>query len=1054
MCGTVSFKKGDSFYRSNKVTLKLYMHDRCEAIVAGTEDFYVTVEHADHQTLKATCSCPSLASYTKDCQHVAAVLLAIQHEQRKGTVPGKVFEGLPKQALADDLMEIFDYHSFRSSTHQRHFENREVLPLHFTCRLITHDENWQLFGMEVRIGSTTVSDIRAFLQQVRAGEPFALSSILTFDPKIHCFMPDSDAVLQELCLVNHDEKTEIDENRLKDKAVLPIPPSAWERIAALLEGLTDVTVKYDGKSFKGIQFSKAMLPLQFDFAPAVQHDYALTVKGMDRLTILQAYRSVLVSGKLIQLSRDTYQPLVNLKQMLDTAGTNKIPISKHQAGFIVEKVAPGLKKIGTVYLTGDITNHLAKTPLTAKLYLDRLKNRLLAGLEFQYENNVINPLDQDALRNSLFIVRDIEKENEILELMKAGQFATTDGGYFLHNEELEYEFLHYILPKLQKLVKVYATTAIRLRVMKAPVPPRIKVKAKKDRVNWLEFKFEMEGFPEQDIREILVALEEKRKYYRLRDGALLSLETREFEEIQRFLHAAPLQEEDDLERGLQVPVIQGLRLLDSTSDTVFSPEESFRKFLQQIETPELDKFPIPENVQHVLRDYQRLGFQWMKTLASCGFGGILADDMGLGKTLQSITFIQSELASIRNRKLPVLIVCPASLTYNWLNELGKFTPHTQAMILEGTREKRRNLKKRVMDYDVVIVSYPLLRSESQWFAKQAFHTVFFDEAQAFKNPMTQTARAVKKLQADYRFALTGTPIENALEDLWSIFHVVFPELFRGLQEYSNLNRKQISRRIRPFLLRRIKEDVLAELPAKVEWIEKVELLPEQKKIYGAYLAKLRHETLKHLDKDTIRKNRIRILSGLTRLRQICCHPDLFVEGYEGRSAKFEKLKQLLEESRLAGRRVLIFSQFTKMLGLIGGELTKQGADYFYLDGQTPSAERIECVNRFNQGERNIFLISLKAGGTGLNLTGADTVILYDLWWNPAVEEQAADRAHRIGQEHEVQVIKLIARGTIEEKMNELQEQKRGLIEEMIDPQSKSVTSLTEEDIREILKLQE
>ena len=254
------------------------------------------------------------------------------------------------------------------------------------------------------------------------------------------------------------------------------------------------------------------------------------------------------------------------------------------------------------------------------------------------------------------------------------------------------------------------------------------------------------------------------------------------------------------------------------------------------------------------------------------------------------------------------------------------------------------------------------------------------------------------------------------------------------------------------MLRRLKEDVLSELPEKIESMESVELLPDQKKLYAAYLAKLRHDTLKHLDKDTLRKNRIKILAGLTRLRQICCHPALFVDGYKGSSAKFEQLLQIVEESKLSGRRVLIFSQFTKMLKIIGRELAIQGLSFFYLDGQTPSEERVEICNRFNAGERDLFLISLKAGGTGLNLTGADTVILYDIWWNPAVEEQAADRAHRIGQTNVVQVIKLVARGTIEEKMNELQEKKRHLIEEIIDPKEKASSTLTEEDIREILMI--
>lgn len=267
-----------------------------------------------------------------------------------------------------------------------------------------------------------------------------------------------------------------------------------------------------------------------------------------------------------------------------------------------------------------------------------------------------------------------------------------------------------------------------------------------------------------------------------------------------------------------------------------------------------------------------------------------------------------------------------------------------------------------------------------------------------------------------------------------------------------MQRKDIARRVRPFLLRRMKEHVLGELPQKEEMIEKAELLPEQKALYAAYLAKLRVDTMKHLDKETFHKNRIRILAGITRLRQICCHPALFVEGYKGSSAKFEQLFRLLEQSKVSGRRVLIFSQFTQMLKMIATELSKRGEQYFYLDGQTPSEERIALCNSFNDGERNMFLISLKAGGTGLNLTGADTVILYDLWWNPAVEEQAADRAHRMGQKEVVQVIKLIANGTIEEKMSELQQKKKMLISDILDGDESSKGTLTEQDIREILMI--
>jgi SNF2 family DNA or RNA helicase len=328
-----------------------------------------------------------------------------------------------------------------------------------------------------------------------------------------------------------------------------------------------------------------------------------------------------------------------------------------------------------------------------------------------------------------------------------------------------------------------------------------------------------------------------------------------------------------------------------------------------------------------------------------------------------------------------------------------------------------------------------------------------DEAQYFKNHTTQTAQAVKAIEAGYRFALTGTPVENKLEELWSIFGAVFPELFPSKQAFNELTLEAVAKRVRPFLLRRLKSDVLQELPEKIESIQASELLPEQKQLYVGFLAKLQQETVKHLNEEGFQKNRIRILAGITRLRQLCCHPALFVEGYEGSSAKFEQLLEMIEECQSAGKRLLIFSQFTEMLGLIGRELGYRGMPYFYLDGQTPAAERVALCSRFNNGERDLFLLSLKAGGTGLNLTGADTVILYDLWWNPAVEQQAADRAHRIGQKNVVQVIRLVTQGTVEDKMYELQQKKKNLIDEVIQPGQEALSSLSEQEIREILMIE-
>ncbi|MDT8861859.1 DEAD/DEAH box helicase [Alkalihalobacillus sp. MEB130] len=1047
ICGTVSYKKGDSFYRSNKVTFQEYSFDFCKATVSGKEDFHVTIEKGEAGDIQMTCSCPTLANFQKSCQHIAAVLLSIYDLQRQGTSPLRVQAELAAYGeLTKDFISLFQEKVTQSSGQQRYFEKREVLNVRFTIKPVLIGRNQLFLGMEVEIGKTKVQNIREFLENVKQGKP----SVGIYDPSIHCFSEETDAVIQQLIKIIHDEKAFLEAMPADTNQTLLIPPSSREDLIALFSKAPFISLMHDGHAFERFKLVEGAPPIQFTLKETEGLDYQLAIKGFERMSVLPLYRLVLCGGDVFLLEEKDCDRLFELKQMLSSPDKNIVPIPQGKIELFLTEIVPGLKKIGEVHLSKVVSQKLLKAPLVAKLYLDRLRNRLLAGLEFHYDNILIQPLESRDIARGPMVIRDVEKEGEILQLMEQSGFSKTDGGYFMQNEMLEYEFLYHVVPKLKQQVQIYATTAVRNRIFKKNAFPKIRVKVnQKDRTNWLAFTFEMNGVADKEIKEILAALEEKRKYYRLQNGSLLSLETREMEEIQHFLNAVPSQDQD-WEASLNVPIIQGLKFLDSIGNSdVYKPEESFRQFLNQLQNPGNVEYEVPQNLDSVLRDYQKSGYQWMKTLASYGFGGVLADDMGLGKTVQSITFIVSELPRIRESGKPVLIVCPSSLTYNWLSELMRFAPELEAVVIDGKKEERERLLTDTKE-DIIITSYPLLRQDINWYERQLFHTVFFDEAQTFKNPVTQTARAVKRLKAEQRFGLTGTPVENSIEELWSIYHVVFPQLFQGLKQYSELTRKQISTRVRPFLLRRMKEDVLSELPEKEESLVSAELFPEQKKLYMAYLAKLRHETVKHLDKDTLRKNRIKILAGITRLRQICCHPALFVDGYKGSSAKFEQLLQMVEESRLSGNRVLIFSQFTKMLEIIGRELTLRGHTYFYLDGQTPSDKRLDLCNRFNDGKRELFLISLKAGGTGLNLTGADTVILYDLWWNPAVEEQAADRVHRMGQNKRVKVIKLVARGTIEEKMNELQEKKRDLIAEVVDSQEQGSVALTEEDIREIL----
>ncbi|RHW36582.1 helicase SNF [Lysinibacillus yapensis] len=1056
MCGTVSFKRGDSFYRAGKVKVIEESRDRCVAIVKGVEDFHVTIEKHKNGSILSTCSCPTLPNVKLRCQHTAAVLIALlELKKQKITMePAAIqpYEGL----MANQFISLFtEKEPVRKSGRARHFEKRKVLEARVILKPIALGDDI-LFGIKAEVAETKVQNIREFLLNLGLGLPSQLTPTVQFDPDIHCFANEVDSLLHHLGNIVKDEVVYLDAlTAQKDvfNEYLIIPPSAWRGLHPLISEAAFVMVEQDDYSYEKLDFGNGPTPLKvFIEEDESNSHYQLTMQGFEQFVVMEAYHLVLSKGTIYQLDGQDCDRLIQLRQMLESSGKNAIPIHTDQLAFFLEKVVPGVKRIGDVKLSRRVTQILIKTSLEAKIYLDRLKNRLLAGLEFHYENIIIQPLENRDLPIGQMITRDLDKEEEILALMEESGFTITEGGYFMQNEELEYEFLYHALPKLQKLAHIYATTAVRNRIARTSSFPRIKVKVPEDRMDWLEFKFEMDGINDKQIKELLQALEIKQKYYRLPNGSLLSLETKEMEEIRRFLNAVPFQE-NDFESTLNMPIMDGLKFLDFMDESeVFRPEESFRRFVDDLLHPRNLEYEVPPNLNHILRDYQKQGFKWMKALANYGFGGILADDMGLGKTLQSIAFIVSELEQIGEHKLPVLIVCPSSLTYNWLYELAEFAPELQVIVIDGKKADRVKCLHSVNEMDVIITSYPLLRKDLNWYEKQSFHTVFFDEAQYFKNPYTQTARAVKKIKAQHRFGLTGTPIENSLEELWSLYHVVFPQLFQGLEEYSHLPRKAIARRVKPFLLRRMKEDVLPELPQKHETLEFSELLPEQKKLYTAFLAKLRHETLKHLDKETFQKNRIRILAGLTRLRQICCHPALFVEGYEGSSAKFSQLLQLLEEAHLSGRRVLIFSQFTKMLELIGKELTRQGKSYFYLDGQTPPEDRVSLCSRFNEGERDLFLISLKAGGTGLNLTGADTVILYDLWWNPAVEDQAADRAYRMGQKNEVDVIKLVSKGTIEEKMNQLQEKKKNLISEVIEWEGKDASSLTEEDIREILMI--
>jgi len=494
---------------------------------------------------------------------------------------------------------------------------------------------------------------------------------------------------------------------------------------------------------------------------------------------------------------------------------------------------------------------------------------------------------------------------------------------------------------------------------------------------------------------------------------------------------------DNLLREKKLPYING--------------KENIDKIIKKFEDIKNKKFDISPKLNATLRDYQRDSLNWFETLDYLGFGGILADEMGLGKTIQTISFL------LKRENKKTLIVTPTSLIHNWKSEFEKFAPSLKVGIIHGLKKDRLNLIKNINDYDVMITTYGSLRNDLDEYEKLQFDYCIIDEAQNIKNPMASVTDAVKSINAKNKFALSGTPIENNLVELWSIFDFIMPGYLYNLSKFNAVFIKDesqlenLKRMIQPFILRRTKKEVIKELPPKIEKKYIVEMGKAQKNTYGIYVENIK-EKLK--ENENI-KNKITVLSYLTKLRQLCLDPNVVIEDYKGKSAKIETCLEIVKERIEENNKILVFSQFTSVLKNLGEKLSKKGISYYYLDGSTKAMDRTNLVNDFNNNDEvKVFLISLKAGGTGLNLTSANTVVHLDPWWNSSVENQASDRAHRIGQKQVVEVIKLIAKGTIEEKIIELQERKKDLIDNMINENlsnANMLSSISEEEIIYLLQ---
>ena len=732
-------------------------------------------------------------------------------------------------------------------------------------------------------------------------------------------------------------------------------------------------------------------------------------------------------------------------------------------------VMPKIEK--DVKLQGILEEEIEKfkpEKLDVKVYLDFDENNfLVADVKFCYGNEEFNPLQENIKINSL---RNELEENKNLNIFKKSGFMLDIKNlrFILPDDEKIYDFLSNDINLYMKKFEVLVTEKFKTKEIKEPRISSIGVKVEN---NLLNIDLSKLNISPEEIQDVMQKYKLKKKFYRLKDGSFLNLtENDDIDFLEKLSDGIDIDYKALTNNTIKLPVNRSLylnELLKKFKNTKTIKNNTYKQIIEDLEKDNYDEeIKIPKKMEQILRDYQKIGYSWLKTLDRYKFGGILADDMGLGKTIQLLSVILSYVEESKEKVKTSIVISPSSLALNWLSEAKKFAPELNVKVISGASNERKETIKNLDKYDLVITSYDLLRRDIERYKEKDynFKYIIADEAQYLKNSNTQNAKAIKLLKAETRYALTGTPIENSLSELWSIFDFIMPGYLFKYKKFKNMYETPIVKQedknamnklkmlIEPFILRRTKKEVLTELPEKTITVLNNNMDKEQEKIYMTYLVKAKQEVANNININGFENSQIMILAALTRLRQICCHPGLFLSDYKGSSSKLIQCMDIVEDAIQSGHKILLFSGYTSMFDIIQKELETRDIKYFKLTGSTKVNERINLVNEFNTNKNiKVFLISLKAGGTGLNLTGADMVIHYDPWWNSSSENQATDRAYRIGQKNNVQVYKLITSNSIEEKIYELQQKKSKLIDNMLSTKTSFISKFSKEEIMSLFE---
>lgn len=1031
----VDYARGMEYFRQGRVldmTAGEGENPVVKCLVRGSETYSVRFQQMEYGYMHIGCSCPRFEEMGR-CKHVAAAMIAYVEEPPR-----------PSAARSDRYAQALLQRYLQKSREQQ--PALPDIPARLVPQLHTVYRGYPAFTFRVgREKLYVVKNLRDFLSNVNQRRTESYGKNLTLDHSMEQFDDRSQAMI-ELLMNEYSQFRSMSGSLYSryesgdEKNRITLTGDSFDRWFDLLEGepletewgnnlrllredpQVGIRVEKQGNSV----LLEIKTPCPYRFFGSRKSLYALSENTLQRCS---------------PAFREKVYPLLEQGQESMCLALKDLPTF---CGCVLPEIG---ELVEIEDREGLLQEYLPEECATG-FYFDMEEETLGLKIVFRYGERTFTPADRPSEKDG--VRRDVKAESAAI-LLAQRYFQRQGGSFTLTGGEEAYDFLTGPLDSFRQYGEVYLSERLQSRRIQ-PTAASVGLSVSD---GLLTLTLDTGGFPKEELSALYQSLLLRRKYHRLTDGRYLELNGSGYEKMAEMAQMLQLSRKELAKGTVTLPAYRGLYLdgMFSGSDGIqVSRDGRFREMIRNFKALSESDYALPEDLETVLRPYQKTGFQWLKTLESYGFGGILADEMGLGKTLQVISFLAT--VPRKTTQKTSLVVCPASLIYNWGEELTKFAPQLSYRLILGTAAERKALRD-CADMDVWVTSYELLRQDIGDYSRQEFYCCVLDEAQHIKNAATLTSKAVKQIHSRQRFVLTGTPVENRLSELWNLFDFLMSgylytnTAFREKLEKPIVKSKnpeasaQLRRLVQPFLLRRRKADVLKELPPKEEYVRRISLSEEERKTYCACV----QATVEKLDGE---QGKLQILAALTRLRQICCDPNLCFENYEGETSKLDACMELCQAMVENGHQILLFSQFTSMLDRIRARLDEASISSFTLQGSTTKEKRAKLVKAFNAGEASVFLISLKAGGTGLNLTAADIVIHFDPWWNQAAQDQATDRAHRIGQQAHVQVYKLIAKDTIEEKILELQEKKAALMDTISGAEDGGIPNMSKEDLLALL----